>query len=124
MTIISIGGYLLTLQSICPVALIPSTINNRANSKSEIEFKGRTKGAGRELALIDLPGKFEEEKRRLNKLGQESLEQGIPLGQNEAVQAQSRKVDEWIVLIHRRKVGQGPNDSLGLRTEGEREEER
>lgn len=51
--------------------------------------------------------KFEEEKRRLNELGQKSLELGIPLGQNEAVQVQSRKVDELVVRIHQRKVGRG-----------------
>jgi hypothetical protein len=51
--------------------------------------------------------KFEEEKRRLNELGQNSLERGIPLGQNEAVQAQSRKVDELVVRFHQRKVGRG-----------------
>ncbi|TNJ59074.1 aspartyl-phosphate phosphatase Spo0E family protein [Paenibacillus hemerocallicola] len=45
---------------------------------------------------------FEDEKRKLNQLGNESLENGIPLFENDAVQAQSRKVDELIVQLHRR----------------------
>lgn len=49
--------------------------------------------------------KYEEEKRKLNELGSKSLEQGIPLFMNEAVQAQSRKVDELIVQFHQKKVG-------------------
>ncbi len=49
--------------------------------------------------------KYEEEKRKLNELGSKSLEQGIPLFKNEAVQAQSRKVDELIVQFHQKKVG-------------------
>ncbi|MBB6670053.1 aspartyl-phosphate phosphatase Spo0E family protein [Cohnella nanjingensis] len=51
--------------------------------------------------------KYEEEKRKLNELGSKSLEQGIPLFKNEAVQAQSRKVDELIVQFHQKKVGRG-----------------
>lgn len=50
---------------------------------------------------------LEEEKRWLNELGRRSLEHGIPLGQNEAVQARSRKVDEWIVRFYQRKAGGG-----------------
>ncbi|WP_339317599.1 hypothetical protein [Paenibacillus sp. FSL R10-2734] len=49
--------------------------------------------------------KYEEEKRKLNELGQKSLEQGIPLSSNEAVQAQSRKVDELINRMYQEKVG-------------------
>ncbi|OBZ07569.1 hypothetical protein A8L34_25900 [Bacillus sp. FJAT-27264] len=49
--------------------------------------------------------KYEEEKRKLNELGQKSLEQGIPLSGNEAVQAQSRKVDELINRIYQEKSG-------------------
>lgn len=48
---------------------------------------------------------YEDEKRKLNELGCQSLEQGIPLYKNEAVQAQSRKVDELIVQFHRKQAG-------------------
>ncbi|MNB81974.1 hypothetical protein D3C75_287730 [compost metagenome] len=50
-----------------------------------------------------LSQKYEEEKRKLNELGQRSLEQGVPLSGNEAVQAQSRMVDELIVLMYKEK---------------------
>ncbi|MBB6673775.1 aspartyl-phosphate phosphatase Spo0E family protein [Cohnella nanjingensis] len=53
--------------------------------------------------MVDLHHKFEEEKRKLNELGQKSLERGIPLFQNEAVQAQSRKVDDLINRLHQKK---------------------
>ncbi|QUL55695.1 hypothetical protein KDC22_03745 [Paenibacillus tritici] len=46
---------------------------------------------------------YEEEKRKLNELGNKSLEQGIPLSSNEAVQAQSRKVDEIINQMYQEK---------------------
>ncbi|OKP74436.1 hypothetical protein A3842_20790 [Paenibacillus sp. P3E] len=49
--------------------------------------------------------KYEEEKHKLNELGQKSLDQGIPLSSNEAVQAQSRKVDELINRIYQEKSG-------------------
>ncbi|WP_019913587.1 hypothetical protein [Paenibacillus sp. HW567] len=49
--------------------------------------------------------KYEEEKRKLNELGQKSLEQGIPLSNNEAVQAQSRRVDELINRMYQEKSG-------------------
>lgn len=45
---------------------------------------------------------FEEEKQKLNQLGNESLTNGIPLFENSALQAQSRKVDELIVQFHKR----------------------
>lgn len=57
--------------------------------------------------MKELLFKFEDEKRKLNELGEKSLEQGIPLGQNEALQAQSRKVDELIVRFHQRKIKNG-----------------
>ncbi|CAH1213266.1 hypothetical protein PAECIP111893_03658 [Paenibacillus plantiphilus] len=57
--------------------------------------------------MNELLRKYEEEKQRLNELGQKSLEKGIPLAQNEAVQAQSRKVDELIVRFHRGRAGRG-----------------
>ncbi|WNS41514.1 hypothetical protein [Paenibacillus sp. MMS20-IR301] len=50
-----------------------------------------------------LSQKYEEEKRKLNELGQRSLEQGVPLSGNEAVQAQSRKVDEIINQMYQEK---------------------
>jgi len=59
------------------------------------EMEGNTMG--------DLHSKFEEEKRKLNELGQKSLEQGIPLFKNEAVQTQSRKVDDLINRLHQKK---------------------
>ncbi|MEK0314860.1 aspartyl-phosphate phosphatase Spo0E family protein [Cohnella sp. 56] len=43
---------------------------------------------------------IEMEKQKLNRLGAESLAQGIPLSENDALQAQSRKVDELIVRLH------------------------
>lgn len=51
-----------------------------------------------------LKHKYEEEKRKLNELGLQSLEQGIPLSSNEAVQAQSRKVDELINRMYQEKT--------------------
>ncbi|MBY0011640.1 hypothetical protein [Paenibacillus typhae] len=50
-----------------------------------------------------LSQKYEEEKSKLNELGQRSLEQGVPLSGNEAVQAQSRMVDEIIVQMYKEK---------------------
>jgi hypothetical protein len=55
--------------------------------------------------MTRLIGQLEEERRKLNELGKKSLEQGIPLFKNEAVQAQSRKVDELIVHLHRKRIG-------------------
>ncbi|KGE19393.1 hypothetical protein [Paenibacillus wynnii] len=49
--------------------------------------------------------KYEEEKRKLNELGQRSLEQGIPLSSNEPLQAQSRRVDELINQMYQEKGG-------------------
>lgn len=55
--------------------------------------------------MIRLLDQLESERRKLNKLACQSLEQGIPLFQNEAVQAQSRRVDELIVQLHEKKAG-------------------
>ncbi|WP_055109475.1 hypothetical protein [Paenibacillus ihumii] len=44
---------------------------------------------------------LEVEKQKLNQLGNESLANGIPLFKNNALQAQSRKVDELIVQLHK-----------------------
>ncbi|MHA6533707.1 hypothetical protein [Paenibacillus sp. BAC0078] len=49
--------------------------------------------------------KYEEEKCKLNELGEKSLEQGIPLSSNEAVQAQSRRVDELINQMYQETNG-------------------
>ncbi|MBD2846624.1 aspartyl-phosphate phosphatase Spo0E family protein [Paenibacillus sp. IB182496] len=57
--------------------------------------------------MKELLHRFEEEKRRLHELARQSLEQGIPLGRNEAVQAQSRKVDEWILRLYEIKGRRG-----------------
>lgn len=54
--------------------------------------------------MLHLLHQYEEEKRKLNELGRRSLEQGIPLYGNEAVQAQSRRVDELIVQLHKWKA--------------------
>ena len=40
---------------------------------------------------------LEDERHKLNKLGEQSLEQHIALSQNGAVQEQSRKLDELII---------------------------
>ncbi|MNM99568.1 hypothetical protein D3C81_1121310 [compost metagenome] len=45
---------------------------------------------------------LEEEKRKLNELGHKTFEQGIPLFKNNALQAQSRKVDELIIQMYKR----------------------
>ncbi|GAA0136933.1 hypothetical protein YSY43_37740 [Paenibacillus sp. YSY-4.3] len=45
---------------------------------------------------------FEMEKQKLNQLGNESLADGIPLHENDALQDQSRRVDELIVKMHKR----------------------
>lgn len=45
---------------------------------------------------------LEEERQKLNELGYKSLGQGIPLFKNDALQAQSRKVDEMIIQLQRR----------------------
>lgn len=53
--------------------------------------------------MHNLTHKYEEEKRKLNELGQRSLEQGIPLSTNEALQAQSRRVDKLINQMYQKK---------------------
>lgn len=44
----------------------------------------------------------QKQKQKLHRLGTESLAQGISLSANDALQAQSRKVDELIVQLHRK----------------------
>lgn len=58
--------------------------------------------------------KYEEEKRKLNELGQQSLEQGIPLSSNEAVQVQSRKLDELINRMYQEKSGHAASFCLNF----------
>ncbi|WP_340395003.1 hypothetical protein [Paenibacillus sp. FSL E2-0177] len=48
---------------------------------------------------------YDEEKRRLNELGQRLLEEGVPISTNEALQAQSRRVDELINQIYQERNG-------------------
>ncbi|KOR90319.1 hypothetical protein [Paenibacillus solani] len=47
------------------------------------------------IRLLDL---LEEERRKLNQLGEASLKQLIPLSDNPEVQEQSRRVDELVAL--------------------------
>lgn len=63
--------------------------------------------------------KYEEEKHKLNELGQQSLEKGIPLSSNEAVQAQSRKVDELINRMYQEKSGHAASFRLNFCLRGE-----
>lgn len=55
--------------------------------------------------MHNLMHKYEEEKRKLDELGQQLMEQGIPLSTNEALQTQSRKVDELINRMYHEKNG-------------------
>lgn len=48
---------------------------------------------------MPLHEKLEKERRKLNKLGEEALKNGIPLTQDEAFMAQNRKVDALVVKI-------------------------
>ncbi|MFD3262072.1 aspartyl-phosphate phosphatase Spo0E family protein [Paenibacillus lentus] len=52
--------------------------------------------------MKDWKESFEVEKRKLNELGHKTFEQGVPLFKNNALQAQSRKVDELIIQLHKR----------------------
>ncbi|WP_340401076.1 aspartyl-phosphate phosphatase Spo0E family protein [Paenibacillus sp. FSL H8-0079] len=46
--------------------------------------------------LLDV---LEEERRKLNQLGEASLKQAIPLWENPEVQEQSRRVDELVARV-------------------------
>lgn len=48
--------------------------------------------------MIRLLNLLEEERRKLNQLGEASLRQLIPLSDNPEVQEQSRRVDELVAL--------------------------
>lgn len=50
--------------------------------------------------------KLEEERRKLNELGEASLKQSIPLSDNPEVMEQSREVDVWMVRYLQRKARQ------------------
>lgn len=50
--------------------------------------------------MISLLNALEKEKRKLNEMGLKSFEQGIPLYKNDALQTQSRKVDQLIVHLY------------------------
>ncbi|WP_338542431.1 aspartyl-phosphate phosphatase Spo0E family protein [Paenibacillus tundrae] len=50
--------------------------------------------------LLDL---LEEERRKLNQLGEASLKQAIPLSDNPGVQEQSRRVDELVSRVSETK---------------------
>ncbi|WP_145146578.1 aspartyl-phosphate phosphatase Spo0E family protein [Paenibacillus xylanexedens] len=51
--------------------------------------------------LLDL---LEEERRKLNQLGEASLKQAIPLSENREVQEQSRKVDKLVARVSEMKA--------------------
>jgi len=71
--------------------------------------------------MEDLMQEYEEEKTKLNELGQKSLEQGIPLGANEEVQAQSRKVDGLVIQFYLKKSVERANGPINVACEeGER----
>lgn len=65
--------------------------------------------------------KYEEEKRKLDELGLKSLEQGIPLSDNEAVQAQRRMVDELVKQMYQGKDGYSQTSRLNFCIGGELE---
>lgn len=54
--------------------------------------------------MNDLLRILEEERRKLNELGKKSLEQSIPLSDNQEVQEQSRKVDELMLQYQQMKT--------------------
>lgn len=51
------------------------------------------------MKKVSLNKKLEKERRKLNKLGEEALKNGIPFTQDEAFMAQNRKVDELVVKV-------------------------
>lgn len=54
---------------------------------------------------------LEQEKQKLNQLGNESLANGIPLHANDTLLSQSRKVDELIVVLQQRRPGRKQQSS-------------
>lgn len=55
--------------------------------------------------------KLDKEKEKLYRLVDEALKNGIPLAQDEAVIAQSRKIDVLIVKLQREMEGQRKNSA-------------
>ncbi|MNW32574.1 hypothetical protein D3C74_105430 [compost metagenome] len=53
--------------------------------------------------MLDSVKLLEEERQRLNAIGQRSLEQSIPLFDNEQLQVQSRLVDDLLMQLYREK---------------------
>jgi len=54
--------------------------------------------------MDDLLRELEEERRKLNMLGEKLMEQSISLSGNQAFQEQSQKVDELVALYYDLKV--------------------
>lgn len=52
------------------------------------------------IRLIDV---LEQERKILNELGEQSIKEGIPLAKNEAVQAQSRIVDQLVIRLQNKR---------------------
>lgn len=50
--------------------------------------------------MNDFVRRLEEERRKLNELGNQSLKQSIPLSDNQDVLEQSREVDDWMVCYY------------------------
>lgn len=61
--------------------------------------------------MKDWKESFEVEKQKLNELGHKTFEQGVPLFKDNALQDQSRKVDELIVQLqlHKRAGFKSPS---------------
>ncbi|MFB5268624.1 aspartyl-phosphate phosphatase Spo0E family protein [Paenibacillus enshidis] len=56
--------------------------------------------------MIRLLEEMEQERRRMNELGQALLEQSIPLSVHEELLVLSQKVDQLIMHLHHAKLGQ------------------
>lgn len=56
--------------------------------------------------MIRLHEEMEQEKRRMNELGQALMEQSIPLSVHEELLVLSQKVDQLIMQLHHAKVEQ------------------
>ncbi|MNW40032.1 hypothetical protein D3C74_171360 [compost metagenome] len=53
--------------------------------------------------MSDLVSDLDRERSKLNKLGQKSIEQLIPLFSNEELQVQSQRVDELLLQLYQMK---------------------
>ncbi|MFB5680948.1 aspartyl-phosphate phosphatase Spo0E family protein [Paenibacillus terreus] len=56
--------------------------------------------------MIRLLEEMEQERRRMNELGQALLEQSIPLSEHDELLALSQKVDQLMMQLHYAKVEQ------------------